>query len=34
MKRRDSPGKWLQIMAGWLLSAVFIAGLTGLIQND
>ena len=25
---------WLQIMAGWLLSAVFIAGLTGLIQND
>lgn len=25
---------WLQIMAGWLLSAIFIAGLSGLIQND
>jgi hypothetical protein len=25
---------WLQIIAGWLLSAVFIAGLTGLIQNE
>jgi hypothetical protein len=25
---------WLQIIAGWLLSAVFIAGVTGLIRND
>src|SRR5262249_19226541 len=25
---------WLQIMAGWLLSAVFIAGITGLIRSD
>jgi len=25
---------WLQIMAGWLLSAIFIAGVTGLIRND
>ena len=25
---------WLQIMAGWLLSAIFIAGITGLIRND
>jgi hypothetical protein len=25
---------WLQIIAGWLLSAVFIAGVTGLLRND
>jgi hypothetical protein len=25
---------WLQIIAGWLLSAIFIAGVTGLIRND
>jgi hypothetical protein len=25
---------WLQIMAGWLLSGIFIAGVTGLIRND
>jgi hypothetical protein len=25
---------WLQIISGWLLSAVFIAGVTGLIRND
>ena len=25
---------WLQIMSGWLLSAVFIAGVTGLIRSD
>jgi len=25
---------WLQIMSGWLLSAVFIAGVTGLIRNE
>jgi hypothetical protein len=25
---------WLQIMAGWLLSAIFVAGVTGLIRND
>jgi hypothetical protein len=25
---------WLQIIAGWLLSAIFIAGITGLIRND
>jgi hypothetical protein len=24
---------WLQIIAGWLLSAIFIAGVTGLIHN-
>jgi hypothetical protein len=23
---------WLQIIAGWLLSAIFIAGVTGLIR--
>ena len=23
-----------QIIAGWLLSAIFIAGVTGLIRND
>ena len=25
---------WLQILAGWLLSAIFVAGVTGLIRND
>jgi hypothetical protein len=25
---------WLQIIAGWVLSAIFIAGVTGLIRND
>ena len=25
---------WLQIAAGWLLSAIFLAGVTGLIRND
>lgn len=25
---------WLQIIAGWLLSAIFIAGVTGLIRNE
>ena len=24
---------WLQIIAGWLLSAIFLAGITGLIRN-
>ena len=25
---------WAQIIAGWLLSAIFIAGITGLLRND
>jgi len=25
---------WMQIIAGWLLSAIFVAGVTGLIRND
>ena len=25
---------WVQIIAGWVLSAIFIAGITGLIKND
>lgn len=25
---------WLQIIAGWLLSAIFLAGVTGLLRND
>jgi hypothetical protein len=25
---------WLQIIAGWLLSAIFVAGITGLIRSD
>ena len=25
---------WMQIVAGWLLSAIFIAGITGLVRND
>jgi len=25
---------WLQIVAGWLLSAIFIAGVTGLLRSD
>jgi hypothetical protein len=25
---------WLQILAGWLLSAIFVAGVTGLIRHD
>jgi hypothetical protein len=25
---------WLQIIAGWLLSAIFIASVTGLLRND
>jgi hypothetical protein len=25
---------WLQILAGWLLSAIFVAGVTGLIKGD
>jgi hypothetical protein len=25
---------WLQIVAGWLLSAIFVAGVTGLLRND
>ena len=39
-KRLRVPGRWvlyylwLQIIAGWLLSAIFVAGVTGLIRND
>src|SRR5215472_1984254 len=25
---------WLQIMSGWILSAIFVAGVTGLIRGD
>jgi len=25
---------WLQIIAGWILSAIFVAGVTGLIRSD
>ena len=25
---------WMQIIAGWLLSAIFIAGITGPLRND
>jgi hypothetical protein len=25
---------WMQIIAGWLLSAIFIAVVTGLLRND
>jgi hypothetical protein len=25
---------WLQIIRWWLLGAIFIAGVTGLIRND
>jgi hypothetical protein len=25
---------WLQVIAGWLLSAIFFAGVTGLLKND
>jgi hypothetical protein len=25
---------WLQIVAGWLLSAIFIAEVTGLVRSD
>jgi hypothetical protein len=25
---------WLQVIAGWLLSAIFVAGVTGLLRND
>src|SRR5260370_20974981 len=25
---------WTQVIAGWLLSAIFIAGLPGLMRND
>lgn len=25
---------WLQIIAGWLLTAIFVAGITGLLRND
>ena len=25
---------WVQIIVGWLLSAIFVAGVTGLIRND
>lgn len=25
---------WLQIIAGWLLTAIFIAGVTGLVRNE
>jgi hypothetical protein len=25
---------WMQIIAGWLLSAIFVAGVTGLMRND
>jgi hypothetical protein len=25
---------WLQVIAGWLLSAIFVAGVTGLIHSD
>ena len=25
---------WMQIIAGWLLSAIFVAGITGLIRNN
>jgi hypothetical protein len=24
---------WMQIIAGWLLSAIFLAGVTGLIRT-
>ena len=25
---------WMQIIAGWMLSAIFVAGITGLLRND
>jgi len=25
---------WAQIIAGWILSAIFVAGVTGLIRGD
>jgi hypothetical protein len=25
---------WAQVIAGWLLSAIFVAGVTGLMRND
>ena len=25
---------WLQIIAGWLLSTIFVAGVSGLIRSD
>jgi hypothetical protein len=25
---------WTQVIAGWLLSAIFVAGVTGLMRND
>ena len=25
---------WLQIIAGWILSAIFVTGVTGLIRGD
>lgn len=25
---------WIQIVAGWLLSAIFVAGVTGLIRGS
>src|SRR5215470_339734 len=25
---------WLQVISGWLLSATFVAGLTGLMRSD
>ena len=25
---------WTQILAGWRLSAIFVAGITGLVRND
>jgi hypothetical protein len=25
---------WMQVIAGWLLSAIFVAGVTGLMRND
>ena len=25
---------WLQVIAGWLLSAIFVAGVTGLLRSD
>ena len=25
---------WTQVVAGWLLSAIFVAGVTGLMRSD
>jgi hypothetical protein len=31
---RRSGMTWLQIIAGWLLSAIFVAGVTGLMKTS